>query len=99
MINKQRYVSGMMLSEAIKVWDIKPTNHTMDSLEQKYNGFGWEKKQWEIMKSCYREGDEIFSFSSPREWWNSLCGRGGYCLVRWEGEEQKILVDWLTCVS
>lgn len=37
---------------------------------------------WKRLLDAYREGDELWEFSSPAHYWQNLAGRGGVALVR-----------------
>ena len=41
-----------------------------------------EWHEWKRFKSLHEDGDIIRVFSSPQDYWNSLCGRAGYALIR-----------------
>ena len=38
------------------------------------------------LKAQMQEGDELWIFNSPQEFWSGLCGRRGLCIIR-DGEE------------
>jgi hypothetical protein len=52
-------------------------------------------KRWEEFIRAMEPGDELWHYKSPKETWNSLCGRAGYAIVR-KGE---IVSFWNTVVS
>jgi hypothetical protein len=39
-------------------------------------------KTWNEFKSQIKDGDELWSFNSPKATWNQLAGRAGYAIVR-----------------
>ena len=41
-----------------------------------------EWHEWKRFKSLHEDGDIIRVFSSPQDYWNSLCGSAGYALIR-----------------
>lgn len=41
-----------------------------------------EWDEWTRFKSQYADGDIIRVFSSPQDYWDSLCGSAGYALIR-----------------
>ena len=41
-----------------------------------------EWQEWKRFKSLHEDGDIIRVFSSPQDYWNSLCGSAGYALIR-----------------
>ena len=49
-------------------------------------------KSWTSLKEAMQEGDELWTYCSPAETWEHLCGRAGYAVVR-DGE---IVDDILT---
>jgi hypothetical protein len=44
--------------------------------------FGFQSPQWEALKGQMQPGDELWSFTSPKEDWSRLMGRAGIALVR-----------------
>jgi hypothetical protein len=44
--------------------------------------FGFGNAKWKQLIAQMREGDELWSFRSPRETWANMSGRMGYSLVR-----------------
>ena len=44
--------------------------------------FGFMNTQWQAMLSLMEEGDQLWSFCSTGECWNSLAGREGIALLR-----------------
>ena len=53
--------------------------------------FGFYNHRWNMLISELQDGDELWLFSSPKETWQNLCGRGGICIVR-NGEVIKSMV-------
>jgi hypothetical protein len=53
--------------------------------------FGFINDRWKKLTAQMQPGDELWSFSSPPETWQRLCGRAGIALVR-NGE----IIDTLT---
>ena len=43
---------------------------------------GKRSDEWMQLKEQVREGDEVWLFCSPSEYWDRLCGREGFALVR-----------------
>jgi len=41
-----------------------------------------EWNQWKSFKAQHKDGDTIRMFSSPQDYWDSLCGIAGYALIR-----------------
>lgn len=37
---------------------------------------------WKTLLDAYQDGDELWEFSSPEDYWRNLAGRGGVALVR-----------------
>lgn len=56
--------------------------------------FGFYNYQWNQLKAELQDGDELWLFSSPKESWKNMCGRGGICIVR-DGEVVKLMVTVL----
>lgn len=44
--------------------------------------FGFQNGEWESLKASMKPGDEIWSFSSPQDYWKNHAGRAGVALVR-----------------
>ncbi len=44
--------------------------------------FGFQNDKWLMFSKQFREGDELWEFNSPEEFWDCLCGRAGLCIVR-----------------
>jgi len=44
--------------------------------------FGYQHDQWEALKAEMKSGDELWTFSSPADYWKNLAGRLGIALVR-----------------
>jgi hypothetical protein len=44
--------------------------------------FGYQHDQWEALKAEMKPGDELWTFSSPADYWQHLAGRLGIALVR-----------------
>ena len=44
--------------------------------------FGYYNSFWKELKSQLQEGDEIWTFSSPKDSWMNNCGRAEVCIVR-----------------
>jgi hypothetical protein len=38
--------------------------------------------RWKTLIDAYQDGDELWEFSSPADYWQNLAGRGGVALVR-----------------
>lgn len=55
--------------------------------------FGCENATWVDIKSKMVEGDEIWMFSTPPEYWKNRCGRGGVCIVH-----NKTVIDGIITV-
>lgn len=47
--------------------------------------FGHANAGWLALVAKMQEGDELWTFDSPLETWENLCGRTGYSIVR-DGE-------------
>ncbi len=47
--------------------------------------FGNANARWLALVAKMQEGDELWTFDSPLETWENLCGRRGYSIVR-DGE-------------
>jgi hypothetical protein len=47
--------------------------------------FGFMNDQWLDFRGQIQEGDVLWEFRNPIEFWEGLCGREGICIVR-EGE-------------
>lgn len=54
---------------------------------------GYLNDRWETLKASMQAGDALWSFSSPPETWQHLCGRSGIALVR-DGK----IIDFLVIV-
>ena len=65
-----------------------------DRISPKPVPFGFYNHHWNLLKAELRDGDELWLFSSPKETWQNLCGRGGICIVR-DGEVVKTMVTVL----
>ena len=50
---------------------------------------------WQRLKPLLFEGDEIWYFDSPREYWNKLAGRRGYAIIR----DGKIVGGFFTALN
>lgn len=44
--------------------------------------FGFLYHRWLSFKEQIRQGDQLWRFCSPAEWWKHLGGREGLCIVR-----------------
>jgi hypothetical protein len=44
--------------------------------------FGFQNAKWVEFRGKFREGDEIWEFTSPPDTWQHLCGRAGVSIVR-----------------
>jgi hypothetical protein len=44
--------------------------------------FGFQHRAWEELKAQMLPGDEIWTFSSPPDYWQHFAGRAGIALVR-----------------
>jgi len=51
-----------------------------------------EWHEWKRFKSLYEDGDIVRVFSSPQDYWNSLCGSAGYALIR----DDEIIITIIT---
>ncbi len=52
-------------------------------------------KEWSRVKGKLRPGDELWSYSSPPETWQKLCGREGVCVMRGE----KVVANIITLMN
>jgi len=50
---------------------------------------------FEKLLDAYQDGDELWRFSSPADYWRNLAGRGGVALVR----DGKIVTSVVTIMS
>lgn len=50
---------------------------------------------WKTLLDIYQDGDELWEFTSPAEYWENLAGRGGVALVR----DGKIVETVVTIMS
>ena len=57
--------------------------------------FGFINNRWNDFKSKYKDGDEIYYFSSDEKSWNGLYGREGYALIR----NEKVVLVIITILS
>ena len=64
---------------------------TIADVEKENPPLGYLNDQWEELKSLIVEGDEIWEWSTPGEFWNSLCGREGIVLLRGKKEIYEIV--------
>lgn len=57
-----------------------------DSLEKEFEDFDNLSEElqedWVTLKHMYRDGDEVWEFESPADYWESLCGSAGFALIR-----------------
>lgn len=53
-----------------------------DRISPKPVPFGFYYHQWNRLKDELKDDDELWLFSSSKETWQNLCGRGGICIVR-----------------
>jgi hypothetical protein len=53
-----------------------------DRLDDKPVPFGFQNARWVEFRGKFREGDELWEFSSPPDTWQNLCGRAGVAIVR-----------------
>ena len=44
--------------------------------------FGYMNADWERLKAEVMDGDELWTFSTPDDYWRNLAGRAGVALVR-----------------
>lgn len=44
--------------------------------------FGFQHREWEQFKAAMLPGDELWTFSSPADYWEHIAGRAGIALVR-----------------
>jgi hypothetical protein len=44
--------------------------------------FGYQHDRWEALKAEMKTGDELWTFSSPADYWKNFAGRLGIALVR-----------------
>ncbi len=49
---------------------------------------------WKPLLNAYREGDELWEFSTPKHSWENLAGRGGVALVR-----DGVIVDSIASIA
>lgn len=54
---------------------------------------GMDNVRWVEIRSSMLDGDELWQFCSPTDYWKALCGRAGYCVLR--GDE---IVDYVLTV-
>lgn len=40
------------------------------------------EKRWAPFMSKFKQGDELWYFSTPGEYWTNLCGRNGFAIIR-----------------
>ncbi|MDT8303447.1 MAG: hypothetical protein RQ760_18350 [Sedimentisphaerales bacterium] len=57
--------------------------------------FGFNNNRWNNFKSKYKDGDEIYYFSSDENSWDGLYGREGYALIR----NEKVVLVIITILS
>jgi hypothetical protein len=57
--------------------------------------FGYQHDAWVRFKALMQDGDELWTFSSPPEFWEALMGRAGLCIVR-KGDVVASLVTMLS---
>lgn len=52
-------------------------------------------KSWQPFISKFKQGDELWYFSTPGEYWTNLCGRNGFAIMR-DGKKVK---EFIFCRS
>ena len=84
------------LQEKISVAEAEATHPGVDDERRSRHPelakpFGGLNSRWEALKSEMKPGDEIWTFSSPADYWEHLAGRAGVALVR-HGKAVKTIV-------
>lgn len=71
------------LEKQISIEEAERTHAVVDkSLGSDPVPFGFISEDWNQLKNQFRDGDEIWKYSSPSDTWEHLCGSAGIALVR-----------------
>lgn len=69
-----------------------PPMRRLQEIPEKPGGF--KHDEWVSFVEQILPGDELWSFCSPKDTWDTLCGRAGYAIVR-KGEPVVVYVTVL----
>ena len=83
----------MSLDDFPTDWLIKKI--TISDVEKENPPLGYLNDEWEELKSLIKQGDEIWEWSTPGEFWDSLCGREGIALIR----KKKVVYEIITIMN
>ena len=71
------------LQRRLTIEEAETQNMVLDSrIGPKPVPFGFMNEQWKALIARMVEGDGLWEFRSPAEYWENLCGREGIALVR-----------------
>ena len=78
------HVGGYLYLDYAEDYSVYPTEWLIKKVDLDIidAALGYRSDDWMHLKEQVREGDEVWLFCSPSEYWDRLCGREGFALVR-----------------